>query len=378
VKLAIDASNIRGGGGVTHLVELLSAGDPLAHGFERVTVWAGTRTLDRLPGRTWLSREHHALLDGPLPARLYWQLRELPRRLRECDLLFAPGGVYAGSFHPFVTMSQNLLPFDVAERARYGLSPTRLRYHLVERAQATTFRRADGVIFLTETAREVVEERMGAVKGTVAVIPHGVSSSFREAPRPARSLSDYSPEDPFRWLYVSIVNVYKHQWHAAEAVATLRAEGWPVALDLVGPPTGPGMRLLRETLTRVDPKGEFVRYHGAVPYDELSVHYHQADAFVFGSSCENMPNILLEAMASGLPIACSDRSAMPEILGDAGLYFDPEDFESIAATMGTLMQDTALRARLAQTAYNQALQYSWERCAGETFAFLARTAGAKQ
>lgn len=376
MRLLIDASNIRGGGGVTHLVELLSAADPSTSDFHQVVVWSGKRTLDCLPDRPWLERGYHPWLDGPLPTRLFWQLRELPRKLNGCDLLFVPGGTYAGRFHPFVSMSQNLLPFDAHERARFGLSLMRLKLHMLEHSQTKSFRRADGLIFLTNKARQVVEARMGTAKAATTVIPHGVSLAFRTLPRPARALGDCSAVEPFHLLYVSIVTVYKHQWHVAEAVASLRAQGLPVMLDLVGPSTRPGLRRLREALSRLDPGGEFIRYHGQIPYHELATYYRQADAFVFASSCETFGQILLEAMSAGLPIACSDKSAMPEIVEDAGVYFDPENPDSISRAMKTLIQDATLRERLACAAYNKALQYSWQRCANETFAFLAQVARA--
>ena len=60
----------------------------------------------------------------------------------------------------------------------------------------------------------------------------------------------------------------------------------------------------------------------------------RAHLFVFASSCENMPNTLVEAMASGLPIACSDRGPMPEILRDGGTYFDPENEVTIVVPDG--------------------------------------------
>jgi glycosyltransferase involved in cell wall biosynthesis len=374
MRLGIDASNIRAGGGVTHLVELLSAADPPAHGFERVTVWAGTETLARLPDRPWLSRGQSRHLDGSLPVRLYWQARELPRFLAQHDLLFVPGGTYVGMFHPFVTMSRNLLPFDARERARFGLGATRAKFHLLERAQARTFRCADGAIYLTETARRQVASRIGTDRGTSVVIPHGVSGAFRKGPSSSRPLAECSCDHPFRWLYVSIVDLYKHHWHVAEAVAFLRAQGLPVSLDLVGPPTKMGLRRLQQTLSRVDPQGQYIRYLGGVPYAQLSSLYHEADAFAFASSCETFGQILLEAMSAGLPIACSDRSTMPETLGDAGLYFDPESPDSIAAAMRQLMESESLRQRLARAAYVRALQYSWERCAHETFTFLATVA----
>ncbi|HUI65290.1 MAG TPA: glycosyltransferase, partial [Bacteroidota bacterium] len=107
-------------------------------------------------------------------------------------------------------------------------------------------------------------------------------------------------------------------------------------------------------------------------YEKLPSLYRQADGFVFASSCENMPNILLEAMASGLPIACSEREPMPELLGDAGVYFDPVKPEAIAKTLGQFLHDQVLRERLAHQAYTRSQAYSWTRCARETFSFLSR------
>ncbi len=111
---------------------------------------------------------------------------------------------------------------------------------------------------------------------------------------------------------------------------------------------------------------------GAVPYSALTIHYEEADVCVFASSCENMPNILLEGMASGLPIACSRRGPMPEVLGDAGMYFDPESAVDIARALRELIDSPALRTRLAQASFDRAQVYSWTRCASETFDFLAK------
>ena len=89
------------------------------------------------------------------------------------------------------------------------------------------------------------------------------------------------------------------------------------------------------------------------------------------SSCENQPIILLETMAAGLPIASSSRGPMPEVLGDAGLYFDPERPEDIASTLRQLICAPELRQILAERSYRRASSYSWKTCAAETFSFLA-------
>jgi len=267
-------------------------------------------------------------------------------------------------------MSQNMLPFEENERRRYGLSWMRLKLGILELIQSGSFRRADGMIFLTRYAQDTMQRKIGSLSCQQALIPHGVDDRFRLTPRLQKPISDFSFASPFRFLYVSIVDVYKHQWHVADAMARLRKEGLPIELELIGDAYPPALKRLRSVIKRVDPAEQFIHYRGFVPYAELPSYYHRADAFVFASSCENMPNILLEAMAAGLPIACANRGPMPEILGNAGTYFDPEDPESIATALRKLILDSALRQVFAENAYQSALAFSWQRCAHETFKFI--------
>jgi glycosyltransferase involved in cell wall biosynthesis len=273
-----------------------------------------------------------------------------------------------------VTMSRNLLPFEWREMVRYGLSWRTVKLSLLRLAQSASFRRANGVIFLTHYAQKAVMRVTGLLRGRVVIVPHGIDDRFVGTPRSQRALGDYSAANPFRLLYVSIVDAYKHQWNVAEAVSRLRADGFPVALDLVGPAYGPALKRLQRVLQRVDPSHAVIRYLGAVPYQALHRLYDAANVCVFASSCENMPNILLEGMASGLPIACSDRGPMPEVLGDAGIYFNPEDAGSIAKAIRQLIVSPDLRAAKAQAAFERMSGYSWRRCADETFRFLAHVA----
>lgn len=374
--LGIDASNIRGGGGVTHLAELLRAAEPKRHGFEQVVVWAPRTTLERLIERAWLIKRDDRLLERGWLCRLWWQRNRLGKLLRgaSCTLLFVPGGSFVTNFRPIVTMSRNLLPFQWAELRRYPVGLVLLRLLLLRWIQSCSFRRADAVVFLTRFAKETVLGLTGNLKGRTTIIPHGVHERFYQRPRAQRPLADYHSEQPFRLLYVSIVNVYKHQWHVAEAVATLRKEGVPVTLDLVGPAYSPALRRLEGVLRRIDPAKNIIRYHGEIPYTDLHHKYNKADLGIFASSCENMPNILLETMGAGLPIACSNRGPMPEVLGNAGVYFDPEDPDDIASALRKLIDSPDLRARLAKSSFERAQAFSWRRCASETFGFLTKVA----
>jgi glycosyltransferase involved in cell wall biosynthesis len=126
-------------------------------------------------------------------------------------------------------------------------------------------------------------------------------------------------------------------------------------------------------MEKLDPANEFIRYLREVAHESLDGLYAAADIAVFASSCETFGQIVLESMSAGLPIACAARSAMPEILGDAGVYFDPENPLEIASALRTLIDSPALRAEKAEAAFMRSRAFSWERCAEETFDFLRQT-----
>jgi glycosyltransferase involved in cell wall biosynthesis len=240
-----------------------------------------------------------------------------------------------------------------------------------------TFRQASGVIFLSQYASNSVMRAIGVRGGNTMTIPHGVDDQFLCPPRKQLPIECFSVERPFNILYVSIIDMYKHQWAVAQAAARLRKKGIPLVLTLVGGAYPRAFAHLSKTVSQIDPARKFVRYKGLVPYSEIAAYYQQADLCVFASSCENMPNILLEGMASGLPIACSDRGPMPEVLGSAGVYFDPENPDDIARSLQTMLDSPDLRTKLAQDSFQRAQAFSWRRCAKETFGFLAKVASAQ-
>lgn len=380
LHLGIDASNIRQGGGVTHLSQLLSAADPVAAGIERITVWAARSTAAALPVRPWLEVRSPTWLEAGMPRRMFGQQFQLAGELKQagCDVLFSPGGTLpVRCSMPMVTMSQNMLPFEPAEALRFGRwSGMRLKMWMLRRTQGRSFRRADGVIFLTRYAEQAVCRFLGGVKGRTALIPHGIEKRFVQPPRLQQGVEQCSPERPFNFLYVSILMPYKHQMEVALAISLLRSDGLPVAMRFVGADWGDCGREFRQLLQRLDPGEEYLHWTGGVPFDQLGGVYRDADAFVFASSCENLPNIMIEAMASGLPIASSNRGPMPEVLEGAGVYFDPEVPESIAEALRKLIHNVELRTKLAASAWQKGQGYSWVRCARETLEFIAKTAEA--
>jgi glycosyltransferase involved in cell wall biosynthesis len=113
-----------------------------------------------------------------------------------------------------------------------------------------------------------------------------------------------------------------------------------------------------------------VIFPGYVSQDDLPALLSGARLFAFPSLYEGFGLPVLEAMACGTPVLCSNVSALPEVAGNAALLVDPLDVESMAEAMNCLLQDEGLRAQLTERGLRQVRQFSWDRCARETLAVL--------
>lgn len=313
-------------------------------------------TTSRLRRRRWWSKGYPDLVTRLDPDVIFHPLGFLRK---------APGGTRS------VVAFLNMLPFDVREIKRYGISRRALMFLQWRLKALAALRGADGVIFQSEYVRKEANRQ---VKGTSmqAVIPAANDAHFRldEAPTP-RSLGS-----PIEVLYVSTIFLYKHQWNVVEAVGSLREDlGLDIRLRLFGSGEPVAKKKLDQRIRELG-AGPYTKVTGDVPLDEdeMAALYRGTDLFVFASSCESFPTILLEAMGAGLPIACSDRCAMPDILQDGGAFFDPESPASIAAALRKLVQDPELRSRCATKAHEYERRYSWGKTAGEVFGFLRNVA----
>ncbi len=222
--MGIDASNLLLGGGRTHLLELLSHTNPKDHGFSKVIVWGAKTTLVLLPDIDWLIKRNPSALDGGLVQRLFWQLFQLDKQVHAegCHILFTPGGTYGGRFKPIVTMNQNLIPFEWRVLKRYGLSFTSMKMLMLRWTQSHSFRTADGVIFLSKYAEIEVKKVVSPLLGRTQIIPHGQNIGFNRPPKPQKAIRNYNTSQPYRLLYVSTVDQYKHQWQVVAAVGSFR------------------------------------------------------------------------------------------------------------------------------------------------------------
>jgi glycosyltransferase involved in cell wall biosynthesis len=377
INIGIDATNITSGGGLNHLVEILRNSDPRIHKFEKIVVWGSHSTLNNIIDKDWIIKRTFKDLDKNIFFRAYWQWKHLGNEVlkERSDILFVPGGSFVTSYRPVVTMNQNILPFETRELLRYGFSFFLLKLLFLRMSQTYSVCKANGVIFLSKYAKNIVYLKSNNIKGKFAIISHGINSRFFREPSMQRNILTYSKQYPFRLIYISPLEPYKHHKNVVEAVSMLRSNGYPIVLDMYGYPSRSFVKKnLDQVMLLYDPDRSFINYHGVIDHGKIQEEYFRSDVAIFASSCESFGQILLEGMASGLPTSCSDMSAMQEILRENGIYFNPLDPISIKNSLQEMIESVEERTRCSCGGYKLSLNYSWVKCANLTFSFLSEVA----
>lgn len=370
--LGIDASNIRQGGGVTHLVEILKEYDPYKHDFKKIVIWSCKNTLDKIPDNPNIQKIYSKYIEKGTLTTFYFQVFQIKKELEfySCDIVFVPGGTFLSKFKPYVTMSQNMLPFELKEAFRYKNLLKKLKFILLFITQSYTFKNAKGVIFLTNYAKNIINQKIPNLINSI-IIPHGINKLYSTNPKKQIESSSFNNFTKFNLLYVSILSPYKHQTNLVKSVCELNELGYPIKLTLIGPSEKQSLNEFKKTLSLYSNHGSCVNYLGSIDHKELFKFYRESDAFIFASTCENLPIILIEAMSSGLPILCSNYGPMQEVLGqNENMYFDPLNLDNIKEKIVQLFESCTLREKISNESFLRSLKYSWSDVADLTFKYL--------
>jgi glycosyltransferase involved in cell wall biosynthesis len=306
----------------------------------------------------FVNREAAAAGDGPwgelLPAvtvpvharsRMQWVLGEqtmLPRLAARAgvDLVhsLASTAPLHGRFRRVVTVHDLIY-------ARYPDAHSGIRERGMRVLVPAAARRSHRVIVDSLSTRDDVIELIGLSPDRIDVVPLGLGTVVRERPL----LLSLSAKRPHKNLLALI-----------DALASIPAERRPL-LILPGYPTW-HERELRERAISSGIEAD-VRFLGWVSGAELEGLWSLAEVFVFPSLYEGFGLPVLEAMARGVPVACSDASSLPEVAGDAALLFDPHEPRAIAQALERLLGDADLRAQLRTRGEARAREFTWQRTA---------------
>jgi glycosyltransferase involved in cell wall biosynthesis len=217
-------------------------------------------------------------------------------------------------------------------------------------------------------AKSVTSRLLQPFRRRIVVVPHGVGPPFTGSGDEARGSF---------LLAVGDIYVQKNYEALIEAMRKIRRAHPELGLRIAGRSVDPEYFAVLEKRVAELEMANAVRFLGEVTPEDLAALYRCCALFVFPSKVETFGNPLLEAMASGAPIACSRTAAMPEVLGEAGVYFDPDNPGDVADTVDRMLREPKYMASFGAAARARAAKFTWEATAAATAAVLRRAGGVR-
>jgi len=305
-----------------------------------------------------------------------WRMARAAARV-PADVLFFPA-VY--SFFPVLRRVPTLVTFhDAIAESHPALVFPGARSRLFWKAKTWMARRqADRMATVSAHARTRIAAAFGRAESSIDVIPEGPADVFR----PIRDLRARNAVlDRYRLppaaplvLYVGGISPHKNLDGLLSAFARVPD---PAHLVLAGDHSGDSFLgcypQLVELRARLGLESR-VTFTGFVPDEDLALLYNAATVLAQPSFDEGFGLPAVEAMACGVPVAASRAGSLPEVVGSAGLFFDPRDPADMAATLARILGDAELRGDLAAQATQRASLFTWSAAAAQAVRLLEATA----
>ena len=239
--------------------------------------------------------------------------------------------------------------------------PNRMAYAYARGSLWAAARRAERILTVSETSKADILRYCDVPADRIIVVYNAIDDRFSVAPGDGaiqRARERYQLDGPFA-LYVGNIKPHKNLERLIDAFDLVRRSGFErLELLIIGDQISKYPRLRRAVDKHKLHK--HVRFLGFVPDDTLAALYRLATVFVFPSLYEGFGLPPLEAMASGTPVVTSNRSSLPEVVGDAAVLVDPYSAASIAEGIQRVLSDASLRRTLSERGLARARQFSWE------------------
>lgn len=374
MKIVINALSAVSGGGTTYFEGLLPALARADAENEYLLIRAPWQDyLPAAPGANfrWMVSE----LARAKGSRLVFEQRGLVGILKRerADVLYSPAELTTLAA-PCAVVVALRNPSAYFLRWRLGFGNWCRNMVLGEMARLSAWR-ADRVIFVSDQSRRAISRRLPIPLSKTEVVYHGISPSFTPAVRHGQGAPSPSVTRPYI-LSVSQIRRAKNYPRLVEAFVA-RADGDLRGFDLVilgAMEDRWTERRITDILTRSG-LGSRVHLPGPVGRAALPSWYAGASLFILPSLLETFGHPLVEAMASGLPVVASETTSNPEIVGDAGLYFDPWSVDAIGDALCAVLGDEERARTMSQRSLRRAADFSWEKTAARTRRVLEEAVG---
>ena len=231
-------------------------------------------------------------------------------------------------------------------------------------------RGATKIISISESTKKDLINHYQVDPEKIAVVPHGYTENTDVANELSEEVKAKLPDKYI--LFLSTLQPRKNLELLIDAFKELKSEHpeLPHKLVVVGKP---GWKF-QEILRKVDDNKDIVAYLGHISDGDRWPVFKKADLFVCPSLYEGFGMPLLEAFECNVPVATSNSSSLPEVGGDAAVYFDPTSKEEMKQAILKVLNSAELRAELVAKGRGQLAKFSWEKCARETLAVLEEAA----
>jgi glycosyltransferase involved in cell wall biosynthesis len=293
--------------------------------------------------------------DRPLTAAAYVAWIELAG----CDVFFA-ANYFLPRLHSAVARKRVITIHDLTFK-RFPELLQKETLENLDRQMSREIAIADAIICVSESTRRDLLRFYPVDPARAIAIHSGLGAPATAAP--------FDALPPRYILFVSTIEPRKNLETLIDAYEMLRQRGvYDGALVVVGRIGWKSESLVKRL------RGPGIVHLDYLPAAQLATVYEKAEAFVFPSIYEGFGFPLLEAMSRGLPSIAARSSSLPEIGGDAALYFDPMDADALAAQLERVVSDSALREELARKGRARAAEFRWEDAAEKTLEVLRRAA----
>jgi glycosyltransferase involved in cell wall biosynthesis len=251
----------------------------------------------------------------------------------------------------------------------------RLNYWYLNATMPLYCRRAEAIITVSESSKRDIVAHYGIDPAKVNVIYEAASPEFRPVPEKVLEAVRRQYHLPERYaVFVGTIEPRKNLTRLVEALQLLHDRGVVVPLVVVGA-KGWLYDGLFQRVGELE-AGRSVLFPGYVPSADLPAVYAAATLAVMPSVYEGFGLPVLEAMACGTPVVSSNSSSLPELGGEAAVYFDPYEVEAMAKAILQVWSDASLQEEMGQQGLAQAASFSWARAAADTEALYDRVRGA--
>ncbi|MCX7765547.1 MAG: glycosyltransferase family 4 protein [Candidatus Sumerlaeia bacterium] len=292
-----------------------------------------------------------------------WHRKKVLRRFQP-EVAIAFLGIPSGGV-AWWYWQKNKIPYIVSLRGGDvpGTQPEQLKlYHLICKPLIKSiWRKAKYVVANSKGLRDLAALTLN--EREILSIPNGVDLGIYQPG------GEKSPAESVRLLYVGRVSMEKRLDLLIEALAELKHLNWK--LQIVG--EGPVLKELKQQVIRTNLTAR-IEFTGWKSREELVKFYQQADVFVFPSTSEGMPNVVLEAMACGLPVITSKIPGCEELVeeGVNGFLIEPRNKAHLIAGLIKLITSPEQRRQLGEQSRKKVKAYSWERVGQAYFELLQR------